>query len=97
MPSVLKKNLPLVLGALAILVAVAAYLTLRPKPVEDVTVLDSGPGSVAQSTFLTLVAELDPISFNTGVLVDTRFLSLVDLRTAIIPETPGRTDPFGPL
>jgi hypothetical protein len=51
----------------------------------------------AQLEFQVLVGELQPISFNTGIFSDPRFLSLVDLATPVAPETLGRPDPFAPV
>ena len=85
----------LALGLLA-LAAAAYFLWPRPAP-EDVTIVDQGPAGSAQASFLQLVAELGPIAFDTSVLSDPEFLSLQDIRTAIVPEEAGRADPFGPL
>ena len=49
-----------------------------------------------QAQFQTLIAELQPISFNTGILSDPRFLSLTDLSIPIAPEALGHIDPFAP-
>lgn len=54
-------------------------------------------GSPAQARFEALASELLPLSFDTSIFSDARFLSLVDLSTPITPETPGRLDPFAPL
>jgi len=53
--------------------------------------------SPAQEEFQTLVSELAPISFDTGIFSDQRFSSLIDLATPITPEPSGRPDPFAPL
>jgi hypothetical protein len=64
----------------------------------DETVLTSGaPASEAEISFITLVSQLDPIAFDTRLLSDSRFMGLVDIRTEVVPEPVGRTDPFGPL
>lgn len=51
----------------------------------------------SQLQFQILVSELQPISFNTGIFSDPRFLALVDLTTPITPEASGRPDPFAPV
>ncbi len=53
--------------------------------------------SEAQSKFQALVTELAPVSFNTALLSDARFRSLVDLSTPVQPESAGRIDPFAPI
>jgi hypothetical protein len=63
----------------------------------DNTAVTTGPGepsSAAEATFLDLTSQIDPISFDTSVLTDPRFTSLVDIHTAILPEPQGRKDPF---
>jgi len=42
------------------------------------------------------VGELGPISFNTGIFTDPHFTALVDIATAVAPETFGRQDPLAP-
>ena len=60
--------------------------------------LTAGPAvSQAQLEFQTLLGELQPISFNTSIFLDPRFMALVDLTTPITPETVGRLDPFAPV
>ena len=94
----LSKNTTITIAAAIVVAGAAAYfLWMRPAADDTVTVADYGPASTAQATFLTLAGQLDPISFDTAVLSDVRFLSLVDITTAIIPEDSGRTDPFAPL
>lgn len=83
----------IVLGLLVL--AAAGYLLLRPAPVDGLT--SSAPASDAEAQFIALTAKLDPVTFDTKILTDPRFMALVDIRTAIVPETSGRTDPFSPL
>lgn len=58
---------------------------------------DSTPVSGTEFTFLSLAARIEPIVFDTSILQDPRFVQLIDLRTAIVPENPGRANPFAPL
>lgn len=53
--------------------------------------------SDAELGFMTLVGRLDPIVFDTALLADPRFTNRQDIRTTILPENAGRTDPFAPL
>lgn len=48
----------------------------------------------AQTQFQMLNSILQPISFDTKILSDPRFMALVDLGTPIMPESSGRLDPF---
>lgn len=49
-----------------------------------------------QAKFKELIGKL-PSSFNTDIFADPRFNTLTDLTTQVIPELPGRIDPFAPV
>lgn len=51
----------------------------------------------AQTQFQTLVSQLQPISFDTTIFSDARFMALSDLTTPIAPESAGRLDPFASI
>ena len=94
----LSKNTSITVAAAVVVLGVVAYfLWLRPEPEENVSIISFGPAGEAQATFLTLAAQLQPIAFDASVLSEPRFLSLVDIKTVIVPEDAGRTDPFAPL
>ena len=59
--------------------------------------VDSPPTNPTQAHFQTLVSQLKPITINTEILTDDRFLSLQDLTTPITEEQKGRSDPFAPI
>lgn len=50
----------------------------------------------AQTQFQILVSEL-PLSFDTAIFSEPRFMALVNLATPITPETAGRLDPFASI
>lgn len=50
-----------------------------------------------QTHFQALVGELSPISFDTGIFDDPRFMALTNLATPVTPESAGRLDPFAAL
>ena len=77
----------------ALLVAAGAYWYFFTGGEEEPS-LRAAPQNEAQMQFKLLVSELQPISFNTNIFSDARFMSLVDLATPLTPETPGRLDPF---
>ncbi|MES2225681.1 MAG: hypothetical protein V4480_02630 [Patescibacteria group bacterium] len=58
---------------------------------------DNTPASDAELSFIALVSKLDPIVFDTSLLADPRFTTRQDIRTTVVPETKGRTDPFAPI
>lgn len=81
-----------------LVVAGGAYWYFFTGPGNEVPLSTSDASqSDAQSKFQSLVTELAPISFNTGLLTDARFRSLVDLSTPVQPESAGRIDPFAPI
>jgi len=84
----------MLLGVIA-LFAIGYFLFVKPTAAPDVTA--TAAATPAELLFINLAGQLDPIAFDGGVLNDPRFQSLVDIRTQILPETPGRTDPFAPL
>jgi hypothetical protein len=53
--------------------------------------------SAAEISFITLVGKIGPITFDTSVLSNPRFLHLQDIRTVIVPEPAGRRDPFASI
>jgi hypothetical protein len=84
--------------ALALIAAAAAYWyfftgTETASPLTATG--DSGNASEAQ--FQTLVSELQPVTFDTGIFTDPRFMALIDLSTPVTPEQAGRPDPFAPV
>lgn len=63
----------------------------------DADVTASAPTSEAEAVFVNLTSQLGTLSYDTSILSDPRFTSLVDLHTAVLPEQQGRKDPFAPF
>lgn len=78
----------------ALIVAGGAYWYFFTGTGNQPPLTTSTSTSEAQTTFQTLVNELQPISFDTTILSDLRFKALVDITTPISPESSGRADPF---
>lgn len=93
----LSKKTTMGIAAGIVVLGIVAYMFWLRPGVDSVSVIDGGPASEAQATFLTLAEQLGSISFDASILDDARFLSLVDIKTTILPEDAGRTDPFAPL
>lgn len=51
----------------------------------------------AQMQFQILVSQLRPISFDTSIFSEPRFMALIDLATPVASEPTGRLDPFAPI
>jgi len=88
----------LTLASVIIVVAGGLYYFFfyAPNP-SDTALSPTAPASAAEVSFIALVGKLEPITFDLTLLSDPRFMSLVDIRTEVLPETQGRTDLFGPL
>lgn len=81
-----------------IILAGGGYWYFTSQSGNDAPLTGSGPSlSAEQTEFESLVSQLEPISFNTEIFSDPRFVSLVDLKTPISPEPSGRVDPFAPI
>lgn len=92
----LAKNKSVIIGLGAVVIIAVIYLVFFDKgaPAPD---LSSDSSSPAENYFVNLASELDTIDFDTTILSDARFNALTDIRTAILPETAGRPDPFAPI
>ena len=94
----LSKKTSIGIALAVVLLGIAGYMFwMQPADDETVSVTGFGPATEAQATFLTLAGQLETVAFDQNILSDPRFTSLVDIKTAIVPETEGRSDPFAPL
>ncbi|MDR3547771.1 MAG: hypothetical protein P4M11_05820 [Candidatus Pacebacteria bacterium] len=88
----------LIVLALAVVLAAAYLMFFNTNGTTTAVSSGSGaPTSQAEVSFLNLSGQIEPITFDTSILSDSRFTSLVDIHTAILPEATGRKDPFAPL
>ena len=78
-------------------IAAGAYWYFFSGTKEEPSLIPSVAESSAEQKFQLLVSQLQPISFNTALFSDPRFMSLVNLATPITPEASGRLDPFAPV
>jgi len=85
----------LLIVAAIVIFAVAGYLLFGTTETSGVTSV--GPATEAELIFLALTDRIDPVAFDSRIVSDPRFVSLQDIRTAIVSEASGRTDPFAPL
>ncbi len=80
-----------------VLLAAAGYLTFgKSDPTSAVSIVGAEV-TRAELTFLSLTARFEPIAFDASIIRDARFSALKDIRTSIVSELSGRTDPFAPL
>ena len=80
-----------------LLLGAGAYMMFGNSGEDGGVTSDTSPISEAEATFLNLIAQIDPVKFDTSVLDDPRFKILRDLKTPIREEAVGRRDPFAPL
>ena len=79
---------------IAVLIVAAGVYWYISGSEDQPTLMAGEAGGQVKTQFQTLVRELTPISFTTGIFSDVRFTALVDLTTPIAPESSGRLDPF---
>ena len=91
------KIIIVVLGIAALLGA--GYLLFFNTSNDTSAVAETGgaPTSAAETSFLNLSSQIEPVTFDTSIFSDPRFTALIDIHTAILPEASGRKDPFAPL
>ena len=85
----------LILG-LIVIAAIVYTLMGGTEPEETISISDPA-ATESEANFATLANELDSIVFDTTILTDPRFTSLMNIHTAITPEPQGRPDPFAPI
>lgn len=87
----------IILIVATIIVALGAYWYFFTGTGNEPPLTEVSTSNETQVRFQTLVSQLQPITFNTGIFSDSRFMALIDLATPITPETEGRLDPFAPV
>ena len=92
----LNKNTLITIG-ITLVFALAAYWFFFTGNGNQAPLTVTVAGNEAQQRFQSLISELQPITFDTSVFSDPRFISLTSLATPIAPETTGRSDPFAPV
>lgn len=80
-----------------IIVSIGAYWYFFANQSNEAPLTVTDGQMSTEAEFQSLVQQLQPISFDTKIFSDSRFMSLVDITTPITPETQGRLDPFSPL
>jgi hypothetical protein len=92
-----RKNILTYAAAAIVLIGGFYYFFFFADSAEETVLTEGAPASAAEVSFITLVSQLGPIEFDTSILNEPSFQSLVDIRTDVVPEPKGRTDLFGPL
>ncbi len=90
------KNQALI-GLVIVIILGGAYLFFFSGGSPSTASVTEVTANSAQNTFTSLLAQLEPITFDAQSLSDPRFLSLTDLTTPVNSEPLGRTDPFASL
>ncbi len=79
-----------------LIIAAGAYWYFSANTLNEAPLSASVAANQAQTQFQILVSEL-PISFDTAIFSESRFMALVDLTTPVTPEAIGRLDPFASI
>lgn len=88
------KSNTIILVVAAVIVAVGVFWYYSTKTGNEPPLSVLSAENQAQTRFQALFGELQPISFDTNIFSDARFMALADLATPLTPETAGRLDPF---
>ncbi|MBU6214586.1 hypothetical protein KGM48_01960 [Patescibacteria group bacterium] len=91
----MKKN-TLILVAVSFLVALAAYWYFFMNAGNQAPLTAVPEPSSTQMQFDSLSSQL-PVSFDTSIFSDPRFIALVDITQPIQQEPAGRADPLAPI
>lgn len=91
------KSNTVILIIIALVVAAGAYWYFFTGTGNEPSLSTDISANQAQMKFETLAGELQPISFNTSIFLDTHFNALVDITTQVSPESAGRVDPLAPF
>lgn len=91
----MKPNIILIVVA-SLIVAAGAYWYFFTDTGNEPPLSASDTTNQAQMQFESLVGQL-PISFDTSIFSNPRFMALVNITTDISPEVTGRIDPFAPV
>lgn len=92
----ISKNIGFIVAGIVVLGGLYWYFFSGSEDI-DASLTSTPAASPLETRFLTLSGELDPISFDTQIFSDSRFLALINLTTEITAEPQGRADPFAPL
>ncbi len=92
-----RNTLILVICLVIVAGGLAYYFFFFDSGTDATLVTQPAAATDAELSFITLVGKLEPIVFDTALLSDPRFMTRENIRTAIVPEATGRTDPFAPL
>lgn len=84
-----------VIAIIAVLVLGYFYLTGTNGTAPPLTT--SSVLSVSGVRVQSLSSQLTSLTFDIGILSDTRFAALKDIAMPIIPQSIGRADPFAPI
>lgn len=90
----LSRTTTILIIALIVTVGVAGIVLFNATRDDSSTVTEVENATDSETVFINLASQIDAIHFNTALLSDPKFMSLVDIRVAVIPELAGRKDPF---
>jgi len=94
----LTRNTIILLVALGVIVIIAGFVIFNAMsngPTTGEVLSEDGEIPTADEVvFLNLASQISSIKFDASFFDDPRFMSLVDIRVAVVPEPIGRPDPF---
>ncbi|HEV8677662.1 MAG TPA: hypothetical protein VN701_02420 [Candidatus Paceibacterota bacterium] len=97
MLDLIKKNLPLALGALVIVLALVVYLNFFAGNSTALLASTADAGSPLSQDLLVTLSNLHTIKLDNSIFTDPLFESLTSFGVQIPPENVGRRNPFLPI
>ncbi|MBA3550904.1 hypothetical protein H0W32_01705 [Patescibacteria group bacterium] len=83
--------------AIALLVGASFGYTVFIDQSHRASAADISDGDVVKKDLMALLDKIESISLDGSIFADRAFTSLQDFSVTLVPETPGRANPFAPL
>ncbi len=83
--------------AIALFVSASVGYTVFIDQSHRASAADITEGDVIKKDLFALLDKIESISLDGSIFTDKAFISLQDFSVTLVPETPGRSNPFAPL
>lgn len=97
MTNLIKKNLPLVLGILVVILGLVVYLNFFAGGTEALLSSSADTTSPVSQELLVTLQNLHTIKLDNSIFSDPLFQSLTSFGVTLPPENVGRRNPFLPV
>lgn len=97
MTDFVKKNMPLILGALIIVLGLVVYLNFFSGGTSEALLASTSEESPVSQELLVTLSNLHTIRLDNSIFSDPLFQSLTSFGVELPPENVGRRNPFLPV